>query len=60
MELQIIGASYLMHPLNAELYPEKLFIHELIENSQQRYMEIDESEFESMLRYCREHLKSIA
>ncbi|MFN4123420.1 MAG: hypothetical protein ACK4GL_08985 [Flavobacteriales bacterium] len=60
IELQIIGTSFLLHHLKAELYPEKLFIHELIDNSEQRYLVIDETEFESMLRHCREHLKSIA
>lgn len=58
-ELQIIGNKYIIHNLNAALYPEKLFIHELIQNIDGRYIEISSNDFDSMLQYCQTDLKPI-
>jgi hypothetical protein len=59
-ELQIIGSKYLHHTLQAKIYPEILFLLDIIENKDQAYLEISASEFDTFEAYCKTELTPIS
>ena len=46
LEIQTIGTNYLKHELHAKIFPEKMLIQDLIENSQRHWKNIEEKEFD--------------
>ncbi len=46
LEIQSIGANYLKHELHAKIFPEKMLIQDLIENSQGHWENIEAKEFD--------------
>jgi len=58
-ELQIVGSKYLHHTLQAKIYPEILFLLDIIENKEQHYLEISEADFNTFMEYCKAELTPI-
>lgn len=58
-EWQKLGSKYMVHTLNAQIYPEVLFIKDLIDNLTGNYEIISALEFDSFKSYCTENLSKI-
>ena len=48
-EIRLLGAKKEIKQIEARLFPEKTFLHDLIFNYQERAVEIDEKEYENLL-----------
>ncbi|MDZ4751960.1 MAG: hypothetical protein SGI87_10125 [Flavobacteriales bacterium] len=51
-EIQVIGSKYVWHNLEAKIYPEKLFIKDLIELSGDSFVGISRDEFLKFVALC--------
>jgi hypothetical protein len=59
MELQIIGSSFQVYELIAQIYPDKLFIQDLLSLEATGIENSSEEEFNLKLNSARENLKEI-
>jgi hypothetical protein len=57
LELQIIGSRYTWHTLEANIYPEKVFIGDLIDCTNHSFIKIMEEEFTEFVSHCERTLE---
>jgi hypothetical protein len=57
LELQIIGTRYTWHHLLANIYPEKVFIGDLIDCTNNSFIRIMEEEYSEFIEHCKSSLE---
>ena len=58
-ETQVIGQSFMVLPLEAKQFPEKLFIKRLLDASEDLLHVITEEEYLQFLTHCKTKLRAI-
>jgi hypothetical protein len=57
LELQVIGTRYTWHNLQATIYPEKVFIGDLLDCTNQSFIRIMEEEYLEFVANCEASLE---
>jgi hypothetical protein len=57
LELQIIGSKFTWHHLKASIYPERLFIGDLLDCTNNSYVRIMEEEYLAFVEQCQETME---
>lgn len=59
LEYQIIGKKFVVHNITAKILPERMLIHDILNDQYDRYEEITELEFEKRQAECLASLQNL-
>lgn len=58
-ELNLIGKAYTLRHFTVKIFSDRVFIKDMLENTQRYWIEISEEEYENQQSYCMENLNRI-
>lgn len=60
IETQTIGRKYIQHRMVAKIYPEKVLIADMISNEGNRWLRLDQSDYENKLNLIQSTLEPLS